>query len=200
VAREFYVFGEFIVKVRGGTVEDENGNDQAELGLTTDKVRVFPVYHHQDVYTDDYGPNVPVETLWGMSEARIFMDLVHYDTDVLDQCMALAAGVDESLTPLYPDELDGLAGPAGRPMGAGLPLYDANNNYLSVYLIPANFLSAKRPYRFKACYIDSRPLEIPLGTERTMVRLSWRCIPYRTCMSGEITSTNGTLLWDHEFY
>ncbi len=109
------------MKVRGGTVEDEDGNDQAELGLTTDKVRVFPVYHHQDVYTDDYGPNVPVETLWGMSEARIFMDLVHYDTDVLDQCMALAAGVDESLTPSIPTNWTDWPAQQAGPWGPAFP-------------------------------------------------------------------------------
>lgn len=194
MSRNFVVYGEFIVSV-SGTFFDEI----EELGLTAEPVRIVPIYNHRDIPTDGFGPNVPVETLWNMGECLIYMTLVNYDTNVLGRCYRASMGggnpdfVDE-------DNLDGFMGPAGIPMGGGAGIGQGGNYYTSLHLYPTQD-GAYEPYRFRACYLNSQPLEIPIGTERTLVRLGWRCIPYQKLVvtagvPQEISAVSGALLFD----
>lgn len=192
--RGYVVYGEFIVYVSGGNIPNEDGRTdlKVELGLTADPVRILPRYNHRDVYTDDFGPDTPVETLWNMGEAALLMTLVHYNPTALSFCMSSAMG-----GPLnFPvGGVDGFMAPGGTAMGRGRALGVTGNSYMTVYLQPAqnNF----EPYRFLACYLDSKPLEIPYGTERTLARLNWRVIPYQQLTTAELSSAAGVTLWDH---
>lgn len=198
MSRGFSIFGEFIVAVSGGYIDD-----QQQLGLTSEPVKVFPRYSHIDKVTDDFGPEIPVEVFWMMGEALISMSLVHYDNDILAQCMRASmggGGIDNNNPDGESDDftegaMDGFLGPAGRPLGYGRALGTAANQYTTVYLIPFTGASI-RPYRFKACYINAQPMEIPLGSERSIVRLMWRCIPYQQLTSSEVKSVDGVPLWD----
>lgn len=195
MARGYVVFGEFIVKVIG-SVDAFDGTE--ELGLTIDPVRIVPRYNHLDVMTDDYGPDVPVETLWNMADAVVHMTLVNYDPDVLNKCMraAMGGGGLNVGNPTGSGSVDGFMGMAGTPMGGGVAMEASGNNYVMVFLIPTDD-GEYNPYRFVSCYLNSQPLEIPLGTERSLVKLAWRCVPYRPFNGSEITSYNNGLLWDH---
>lgn len=175
-----------------GAFPNPDAQGKHQLGLTIDPVRILPRYVHRDVFTDDFGPDVPVETLWNMAECNIAMTLVHYDAALLSVCMGSSMGAGTSLL----NDVDGAMGPAGRPMGFGRGLGTALCNYITLYLKPAQ--STWEPYRFLATYLNSQPLEIPYGTERTLVKLNWRCIPYRELTTAEISSAAGIVLWDHE--
>ena len=118
-----------------------------------------------------------------LADVHIRMSLVHFDKDVLSACISESmAGGDEG----------DLAG-AGTPMGGGAGLGADGNHYISVNLLSPVL---DNPWRFLACYLSEQPVQYPLGTERSLVALNWRCIPYGL-VAAETKSAN-TILWDHE--
>lgn len=192
MARGFQIFGEFIVEVSGNLFLDKE-----QLGLTVEPARVVPRYNHREVVTDDFGPDVPVEILFNMADAIIYLSLVHYDSDVLDKCMraAMGGGGADSGNSDGDGAMDGFMGPAGRPLGFARALGTAANFFTTVYLTPADDATI-RPYRFKACYLNSHPFELPYGTARSIAKIAWKCIPYQQLTTSEIASTDGVALWD----
>jgi len=84
-------------------------------------------------------------------------------------------------------------------MGNGRPLLTSGNHYLSLNL---SAVKPATPWRFPACYLADRPIEYPLGTEKSVAVLNWRAIPYGPQFNPndgslrEIVSS-GTVLWDH---
>ncbi len=196
MSRGYTIFGEFIVKVKNGLISNI-GDTPVELGLTSEPVKIYPRYNHLDIYTDDFGPSVPVEMLWNLAEVNIQMTLVHYDIDVLDACMkaAMGGGNFDQGNPLGDETIDGFMAAAGRPMGLGQDITIPSNQYVRLYLVPTS-TSEYLPYRFLFCYLD-RSMEIPLGTERSLIRLNWRCIPYQPLTTEEISSFEGVSLWDN---
>ena len=160
-----------------------------ELGLASEEIRVTPKYNHMDLPADDYGRETSPETLWMGAECNVQMTLVHYDPYVLDAIM------NESMGGFELGEDPGVLAPIGRPMGANVPMYSSGNHYMSL-----NILSPVQdmPYRFRTGYLTGPPVEIPLGTSRTLAKLNWRFIPYaRPNASGEVYSS-GVVLWDRE--
>lgn len=199
MTREFVVYGEFLVEASGGRL----GGKQ-QLGLTVGPVRIIPRYVHRDILTDDFGPLSPVEVMWRMGDALVAMELVHYDTEVMNKCISMSMGGGSFDTdPGDDSSLDGTYGPGGRILGYNRGLGTAANMFTTVYLTPTND-GLYEPYRFKACYLNGQPLEIPLGTERTIVRLHWRVVPYKPIETNaqgrmvETSSQGGVVLWDHE--
>jgi hypothetical protein len=203
VTRDYVINGETLVKVKGnGALASSGFPGEAalwELGLASEAVRVVPRFSYQDVHTDDFGPNIPAEVMWMLADVRIEMVLVHYDRAVLDACISEAMGGIS-----FPA---GAIAPAGQCLGRGLPLFSSGNHYVSLSLM-SPVLGV--PWRFPASYLDSSPLIIPLGTERTLAHLSWRAIPYRlpawpgfnpsaivnNFRSGAEIVSSGIVLWD----
>lgn len=193
MTRSYYINGAPMVYVKGNpdTFPPELANNQNgvfQLGLASESIKVTPRFSHFDVLADDYGPEVPAEILWNLAYCYIQMTLVHFDYQVLDACIAAAMGGGT-----YPILMG-----AGKPLGAGLPLYQSGNNYITLFLVSG---IGARPWRFPACYLTGRPLEYPLGTEKSLVALQWRAIPYSPLSEepgteGEALS-NGSILWDH---
>lgn len=194
--RDFVINGETMVNVQG-FLSVSGGFGSFELGLTSESVRVSPRFIHRDVHIDDFGPDIPVEVINMLADVHIRMILVHYDPQVLTACVGESLG--GSL-------IDGRMIPAGTPMGGGFPLGAFGNHYIELTLT-SPFLS---PWRFPAAYLTSQPLEIPLGTERSLVQLDWRAIPYTipnfssgpmagpvgiTFFSGSEIISSGVALW-----
>ena len=86
MTRAFNIFGESLVTVYGGDHLSGSAftSGGAQLGLSLDQIKITPRFHHRDVHTDDFGPDIPPEVLWNLADIRINMTLVHYDYDVLD--------------------------------------------------------------------------------------------------------------------
>lgn len=200
MARDWYINAECLVRVKGarGTVIE----DISELGLASEAIRVTPRFVHQDMRADDYGPDVPADVLWGLAEVQVRTPLVHFDPDVLDACLnqSMAGG-------LGPRNLPGIMAPAGRPMGALLPLFSSGCHYVQIGL--TSFRVAQH-WRFVAAYLTGPPVEWSLGTEKSVVVCNWRAIPYATpptetvfLSSGGVNrpgevSASGLVVWDRK--
>ena len=196
MARDLYINGESMTWVKFGrhiNITESTGMSGSfilfELGLTQDEIRIVPKFVHQDINADDFGREICPETLWMGAECNVQMTLVHYDPFVLDAIIADSMGG----TDLGGDA--GVLAPFGKPMGANVAQFASGNHYMSL-----NILSPveSKPYRFRTGYLTGPPVEIPLGTSRTLAKLNWRFIPYaRPNASGEVYSS-GVVLWDRE--
>lgn len=170
-----------------------------QLGLAEGPIVVRPIFKTQDMYTDDFGPDVPAEVLMMIAEVNIDMTLIHFDDDVLETCVAEAMG----------GGAPGVIAGAGTPMGAMLPVGVKGNHYISLN-ISSTVLG--RVWRFPASYLMTN-VELPLGTGRTAAKLTWRAIPYvapqRSFSGNQLTNLNnvgpqefliskGVVLWDHQ--
>jgi hypothetical protein len=195
MTRNFAIEGPCLVRTKGGQhMSGRAIGDVTELGLTSDSVKIEPRFRHRDISADDFGPDVPAEVQWQLSDALIHMTLVHFDYYVLDVCLgecmgggAINWGVTMELGPAQnpvfgPDLLlnarGGMAGTlaaAGTLMGAGLPMFASGNHYISLNLSSPY---AGRPWRFRSCYLAERPVVHPIGTQYSQVELVWRAIPY----------------------
>lgn len=203
MARDFVVNGETLVKVSFGdhipagfSNIAESATNLCELGLASEGIRITPTFHHLDVHVDDFGPDVPAEVLWMLADCTVQMTLIHYDRNVLDLCLAESMGGALVGSPGPPGGNFRYAGTmraAGAPMGAYRTLRASGNRFIGLNLASPVL---QLPWRFPASYLAVTPAEIPLGTEKTQVKLNWRAIPYATGGGGEIRSS-GVVLFDH---
>lgn len=217
---DFIIYGPTLAAVKGG--EHASGflnisGFVVELGLAVEDITISPHFSHMDIVPSDFGPNVPAEIMWNLTDVQIQMTLVHYDPVVLDGAMSEAMGgitVNPTLLPTVTFDLAGRMNPAGSVLGNGLPIYASGNHYISLYLLntsppPGSVLNASGEvpvsgfepgYVFPTAYLDSKPLVIPMGTATSKVITSWRAIPYRpiyylsTAPTSELPLTiNGTV-------
>lgn len=191
MGRAFYINGPTLVLVKGNGALCLSGSNPfgqlSQLGLAVDDVRVFPVFRHANVTVTDFGPDVPVETLWMVAEVNITMNLVHFDEYVLSAWMTetMGGGVPRvGGVSMLPGT--GILPQAGTPMGGGKPLFASGNHYVSLNLA-SPYLN--RPWRFPTTYLTQQPIEISLGTTRSAVRLHVKAIPYIFPNSGINTYT-----------
>ncbi len=202
MARDFNIPGECLALVKFGQhIEDfqfyaDNGNSTLfELGLASEGFQITPRYVHQDVLTDDFGPTIPAEILGGIADCTIRMDLIHYDNDVLDACLAESLGMNGG------EFFAGIMPPNGLPLGGYVPYLQSGYHHVSLNLTSPilNF-----PYHFPACHLTSPPVIIPMTTQVSIARLNWRAIPYMVPLlangdinfAGEVVSS-GVVLWNH---
>ena len=79
-------------------------------------------------------------------------------------------------------------------MGGGNPLYSAGNSYIALGILsPVGNI----PWRFYASYLTGNPITYPLGTEKSLVQMNWRAIPYAQDPWGGGTGAQGVILYDH---
>ena len=176
MARDYVINGETLVRVKGG--QHYSGGpiaELSELGLSDSFIRISPRWFHHDINIDDFGPNVPAEVMWQLSEVNIYMTLVHFDKRVLQRCMA-EAGAGAGFFPGFEfTSLEGTMAPTGSLLGNYRPLLASGNHYISVNLLSP---VEEFPWRFFACYLMAPPNHWPIGVRRSIVELQWRCIPY----------------------
>ncbi len=199
--RAYQINGAALVMVKGnGAFATPSSPTVAvlhELGLSKDQIEIIPKWKHEDIFIDDFGPNVPAEVMWMLAEVTIRMKLIHYDRTVLKACIIESMG----------GGTEGVMQPAGLPMGGGVAVLQPGNHYISLGILSPRL---NDPWRFRATYLDSQPLEIPVGTEASVVYCSWRAIPYTLAGDGYFVTgsqndpapgeliSSGTVLWDHE--
>ena len=211
MARDFRIPGETLVKVKGRGAFDtlatsigDPGLRLFELGLADRNIVIIPRWHHSDMLVDDFGPFVPADVMWMLSDCLIEMHLIHYDNAVLEACYAESMG--GSGVGADGNHDAGIMASAGTPMGGWIAAQSTGNHYMSLSLLcPALGFN----WRFPTSYLTTMPLKIPVGTKASIVELHWRAIPYTvplewslsmspgSVQNREVVSINKTL-WDHQ--
>ena len=200
-----------MVSVKGNNALYEEMPDKSrkpglwELGLSSEAVTVSPHFVHRDIYTDDYVDRVPVDIMWMLVDCRIRMTLIHYDRQILQYCLSesMAGGGFIEPKPVnasgHATRIDGTLAPAGTLMGGSKQIFQSGNHFVSLNIASQ---VGGLPSRFRACYLAETPIEIPLGTERSLAVLNWRAVPFPR-YSGALTNagseliSSGIILWDH---
>lgn len=183
MARDFFINGETMVAVKGNANSGFPG--LTHLGLADGPIRVRLDFRHMDIQVDAWGGEIPADVQCKLAAATISMTLVHFDRNVLDDCLGQSMG----------GASVGTVSRAGRRMGGGNARFALNNFYIGLNLLSP--VGAK-PWRFYYTYLTGPPMEFPLGTERSIVALNWRAIPYTTDPWGGGTGSTNAILWDHD--
>ena len=187
MARSYFVNGEALVRVKAGahiSSPASMANSAAvTLGIAETGIEISPKYAHFDVLTDQQGTQVPAEIMSELVEAKIHMTLIHFDPDVLDVCLS------EGLGGYSFSNATATENSAGMVLGRNQALLASGNHFMSLGITSP---VASKPWRFQAAFLEQNPMEWPLGTLRSKVRLNWRAIVY--------VNTNGTktnTVWDY---
>lgn len=220
--RNFEVIGETLVKVRCGehlsgqwalSGTATGGADKAyhlvnELGLATGPIKVSLIAHHEGMMVDAFGPKTPADILFNYAEAKIDMQLIHYNPALLELCYNESMGGHVTNAGMTPP---------GTPLGGGNVLYGSGCHFLGLTLWPATqarfdidfalaggfaldaylallaslglpagttaedyakSLVGSGAWNFYASYITMQPQAIPLGTRISVVDVSWHSIVY----------------------
>jgi hypothetical protein len=187
MARDIFINGETLVLVKGRA--DSAIGAVSELGLAVDSIRIRQNFVYLPVQANAWGGSIPFEEQIMLQNCVISMTLVHFDPDVLDVCLN--------------ESLGGAASPgqvrrAGARMGNNLARFagggQTGNHYISLNLSSP---VAGKPYRFYTSHLEGPPIEMPLGTERSLVVLNWLAIPYTTDPYGGGSGANNAVVYDH---
>lgn len=202
MGRAFYVYGENLVYVKGNgaLAAIPNQAQLHELGLSSEAIRITPKFNHVDFKCDDFA-DTPPDVFYALAECRVDMTLIHYDPSVLERCMVESmggGGIVASGITISGIMSAGVMAPSYTPMGGGKDLMTSGNHYIMLNIVPNTI--EREPWRFPSSYLADRPLELPLGTERSLVKLSWRAIPYAYIgsLDNKEISSSGVVLWDHK--
>ena len=180
MVRDYVIEGEVLVKVKGGAQWSGIGlGSPTELGLSSDQITIRPNFKHKDINITDFGPEIPVEVLWNLADVTITMNLVHYDRAILERCMIESMGGGRFVIPTLPigalAYFAGTMAPAGTALGNGKELFASGCHFISLNLLCAQ---SQFNWRFPSSYMCKTPVEIPLGTQASVVKVEWRAIPY----------------------
>lgn len=183
MTRAYYINGESMVSVKGNSNSAIASIQQ--LGLSDGPIQVTFSFKHKDIQVDAWGGVVPPEVQVMLAEARISMTLVHFDNDILESCFRESLGGAASY---------GALARAGTLMGGNAARFAPTNHYIGL-----NILSPVegQPYRFLYAYLAEQPLVFPLGTEKSLVQLNWRSIPWTIDPWNNGNGAAGTLLFDN---
>lgn len=164
MARSIYVNGEAMVYVKG--MAGSAIANLTELGLSDSQITMRFSPHYLDVIVNAHGNSVPVDVQTMLEEALITMTLVDFDFAVIQECQRLGAGAPNAA---------GQMARAGTLLGKGLARFAAGNCFIGLNIAsPVGNL----PYRFYFAYLLGPAAAIPVGTERSIITLNWRAIPY----------------------
>jgi hypothetical protein len=189
MARDLFINGPTLVTVKGCPATGIA--TMQELGLSDNPIRMQFNTRHMDVHVDAYGGEVPFEIQSKLTDVIIDMTLMHVDYTILEVCLAESMGGLGAVGP-------GVLPVAGQRLGNNVGRFSTSWHFIELGLTsPVGLI----PWRFSNCYLTGQPYEIPLGTERSIMKMQWRCIPYAVdpYAAGGVYG-GGTLLyqmWDH---
>lgn len=187
MARNWFVNGETLVNVKGRS--DSSIGSLSELGLADGPIVIRPNFRHRDITLDAWGSEVPAEVQFMLADVTVEMTLVHIDRDVLDTCILESMAGAPAI---------GQCRRAGALMGNNLARFAAGgatgNHYIGLNL--SSPIGGK-PWRFYFSYLTGPAMDHPVGTEKSLTRLTWRAIPYTTDPYGSGSGAQTSPIWDH---
>lgn len=187
MARDFFINGPTMVYVRGRS--DTNIGTVQELGLSDTPIRVRPQFKHRPIHVDAWG-DVSPEVQFMLASVELTISLIHFDRSLLDVCLQESMGGAPAIGQLTT---------AGTRLGNNKALYAPGNGTLGNHYITLGLSSpiSGKPWRFFACYMNTIPMDFPLGTEKSAVATNWTCIPYDRDIYNAGLGSYGIALWDH---
>jgi len=191
--RDIFTNGETMITVKGSSSAPLISTLQ-QLGLAASQVRISFDFKHEDVNANAWGKE-PFEIQFMLSEARITMDLIHFDMPVVQDCLR------ESMGGAAAQAVEGTTPRAGSRLGNNSARFSATNHFVGLNISSpvggAGIAGNVLPWRFYFAYLTGPPMEIPLGTEKSIVQLNWRAIPYTTDPWGGGSGAQGNVWFDH---
>lgn len=187
MSRDFDIPGPALVLVKGRS-DSAIGTIQ-ELGLSDQVINVTLNFRHKDINVECWG-DIPPDVQFKLADIRISFSLIHFDRTILEACISESMGG----APAFGQ----LAG-AGFRLGNGKARFASGAGLSGNHLIGLNITSPINgvPWRFLYCYMEGTPAEFPLGTEKSIIRTNWRCIPYTQDPYNGGLGAYGVTLCDH---
>lgn len=186
--RTIYINGESMVQTlfpAGSTI-----SGISQLGLTVDAIEVVLQVHSEPILVDAYGKGNPIDEQVFGGEATIMMNLVDFNPTALAECVRLSFPVFGGAG----TTAEGALGRAGARRGGGAATAaGAGSSYIGLNITSP---VAGLPYNFPAAYLRDEPYRFPLGTERSIVRLTWRALAYQLDPWGGGTGSLGAILYN----
>jgi len=201
MGREYYINGESLVQVKvgghaagmvDGTSPIPASSGIYELGLAAEDIRMQFNFKYIDQKYSEWGTDIPVDVMWNLSDVIISMNLIHFDSSVLDFCFAEAMGgaigplpVGDPIGNFY-DAGQALS-PFGSMLGNNAPLGDSGCHFIGLSILSEQ---EGRPWNFPSAYIIN-PV-FPLGTKTSIAQVNWRAIPYSPYTVSQFATASGT--------
>jgi hypothetical protein len=186
MARGYVVNAESMIYVKGRS--DSAIAALSELGLCTDSIQIQVTSNRKNIRVDAYGDSPPEQQFFGAG-ANVSFTLVHFDKDVLDECLRLSWGGAPAV---------GAMGHAGQLMGNNLGRFApggfAGNNYVGLNIVSA---VGERPWRFLFSCLSDNPYTYPVGTLRSEVQNNWQAFPYSADPWNSGQGSFGAYVFDH---
>ncbi len=183
MARDIFENGVVMVSVKGRA--DSNIPILTQLGLADTPIRMDFDLRHMDIQVDAYGREIPFDVQAKLGAVFVSMNLVHVEHGVLREVVRLNMGN---------TIIEGVMPRAGQRLGGGFPRFAPGWNYVSLNLTSP---VAGLPWRFYNAYLTQRPLQWSIGTERSLIPVTFRCIPYTPDPWNAGFGSAGVVLWDH---
>ncbi len=188
MSRAYFINGESMIYVKGRS--DSQIGTLSQLGLTdASPIEVNLEFRNLEVQVNAVGGQIPNDIQNMLAAATITMNLVHFDRSVLNVCLQESMAGAPAV---------GQMPHAGQLMGNGQPRF-APGAILGNHYIGLNIASpiGNVPWRFLYSYLYTNPMVYPLGTERSIVRLTWRAIPYLPDPWNNGAGAYGATLFDY---
>lgn len=163
MARDFFINGPALVEVKGNV--NTAIASLSQLGLSDAAIPVSPRFHHKDINVDAWG-EAPADVQWMLGELTLRFTMIHVDLNVLEACVQEAMGGAAAL---------GQFGRAGTRMGNNVARFAATNHYVGLNITSPD---GNRPWRFFYAYLADNPFDWPLGTEKSVISVNFRVVPY----------------------
>lgn len=181
--RDIFENGVVMVGVTGNSISSIPTN--TNLGIADTPVRMEFEFNHDPITTDAGGRFVPMDVQGFLGTAIVSFNLIHFDKTVMREVMRLSQGAPAQ---------DGTLTRAGKRLGGNNARFAPGWNYVSLNLSsPIGLL----PWRFLNAYLTGRPVQWPLGTERSLLQVNFRVIPYTTDPWNNGAGAEGLVLYDH---
>lgn len=188
MARNYYVNGETLVKLKGGAHLQNfgmSGSSVVTLGVAADPIEISYNFNHQDQHTDRFTNEKPVDVMWMGGDAIIKINLIHFDNDILD------TAISESMDGYSPN--NGSTGIPGLTLGHNLAPYASGCRYMGLGLTSS--ITSGRS--FPTCYLHQQPVQVPLGTKRSIVQVQFRAVRYAKMNTDGTVAESASLLWEY---
>ncbi len=185
VGRSWFINGPAMMSVKAG-VDAIGMAGLTEFALTRGPISVTPQFSHRDINLDAWG-DAPAETQAMLGTLSVSADPINFDPDVLSILVALAAGRIGSVAN------EGTLPMAGQLMGGNAARFASGWKYVSLNIYAP---ISGRPFRFYNAYLTSPQFAMPLGTEKSVVPVTFRVIPYIVDPWQGGLASAGQILWD----